>query len=191
VAAHRDLDVQDVLLAVKSLASKSLLAMDTRDPPSRYRFLHTTRVYALKKLLHSGEYLDVSRRHCEYVRKLLTNLETDWRLTSPGWIKEFNLALDDVRAALDWAFSSTGDPLLGVEITIASVPFASQLGLVDEFRVRAKQAWMCLERLSNREAAVERHLRATLTNMIPAPPNDQPESKPLPPSRFGNGESGE
>jgi predicted ATPase/DNA-binding winged helix-turn-helix (wHTH) protein len=191
VAAHRDLGVQDVLLAVRSLASKSLLAFDTRDPPARYRLLHTTRVYALKKLSNSGEYLDVSRRHCKYVRKLLRNLETDWHSTGPGWIKEFDLALGDVRAALDWAFSSTGDPLLGVEITIASVPFASQLGLVDEFRVRAKQAWMCLEDLSNREAAVEPHLRATLTNMIPTPPNDQPESRPVPPSRFGNDVSGE
>ena len=191
VAAHRDLGVQDVLLAVRSLASKSLLAMDTRDPPSRYRLLHTTRLYALKKLSNSGEYLDVSRRHCEYVRKLLRNLETDWRLTNPGWIKEFDLALGDVRAALDWAFSSTGDPLLGIEITIASVPFASQLGLVEEFRIRGKQAWMCLERLSNREAAIESQLRATLTNMIRTPPNDRSESIPVSPSRFGNDESGE
>ena len=121
----------------------------------------------------------------------MRSLETHWPLTSPGWIKEFDLAVGDVRAALDWAFSSTGDPLLGVEITIASVPFASQLGLVDEFRVRAKQAWMCLERLSNREAAVEPHLRATLTSMIPTPPNEHPESRPVPPSSFGNDVLGE
>jgi predicted ATPase/DNA-binding winged helix-turn-helix (wHTH) protein len=191
VAAYRDLGVPDVVLAVRSLASKSLLAMDTRDPPARYRLPHTTRVYALRKLSKSGEYLDVSRRHCEYVRKLLRSLETHWPLTSPGWIKEFDLAVGDVRAALDWAFSSTGDPLLGVEITIASVPFASELGLVDEFRIRAKQAWMCLERLSNREAEAEPHLRATLTSMVPTPRNDQPESRPVPPSSFGNDGLGE
>jgi predicted ATPase/DNA-binding winged helix-turn-helix (wHTH) protein len=133
VAAYRDLGMQDVVIAIKSLAVKSLLATDTSDHPTRYRLLHTTRVYALKKLSQSGDYLHVSRRHCECVRKLLRGFETDR-------VKEFGLALGDIRAALDWAFSSTGDPLLGAEITVASIPFALQSGLADELRGRVEQA---------------------------------------------------
>ena len=147
VIAYGDLEVQDVVRGIRSLAIKSLLAKNSRDP-GRYRLLHMTRVYALKKLSNSGDYLDVSRRHCEYIQLLLRSFETNSDLTGQGWVKEFALALDDVRAALDWSFSSTGDPLLGAEITVASVPFASQLGLSDEFGVRAEQAWMCLERLT-------------------------------------------
>jgi predicted ATPase/DNA-binding winged helix-turn-helix (wHTH) protein len=177
VAAYRDLGMHDVGIAIRDLSVKSLLALDNRHSPARYRLLHTTRIYALRKLSKSGDYLDVSRRHCEYVRELLRRLETDSDPTGLGWLKEFDLALHDVRAALNWAISPTGDPLLGAEIIVASVPLASQRGLANEFRVRAEQAWRGLER----EPAVEPQLRAALTSVIPNPPNDQPEARPASP----------
>src|SRR5262249_6554789 len=47
---------------------------------------------------------------------------------------------DNVRAALDWAFSADGDPLIGVALTASAAPLWFQLSLVDECRSRVEQA---------------------------------------------------
>jgi predicted ATPase/DNA-binding winged helix-turn-helix (wHTH) protein len=137
VAAHQGLSVQDVLTAVMSLALKSLITTDTSVDPPRHRLLYTTRAYALEKLSESDAYMTVSRWHCQYVQKLLRHAATSSPMTSRlEWINRFGFAIDDIRAAIDWAFSPTGDPILAAELTAASVPFAFRLGLVDEFRER-------------------------------------------------------
>ena len=40
--------------------------------------------------------------------------------------------IDNVRAALDWAFAPDGDATIGVGLTIAAVPLWFQLSLLDE-----------------------------------------------------------
>ena len=53
--------------------------------------------------------------------------------------------LDNVRAALDWAFSSEGDPHIGVALTVAVVPLWEQLSLFGECRERVERALAVLE----------------------------------------------
>jgi tetratricopeptide (TPR) repeat protein len=62
------------------------------------------------------------------------------RLPAVDWLEEHRLMIDDVRAALDWAFSPDGDAALGVSLTVAAVPLWFQLSLVTECCNRVESA---------------------------------------------------
>jgi predicted ATPase/DNA-binding winged helix-turn-helix (wHTH) protein len=163
VAAHRGVGMRDARTAVKTLAVKSLLTTDTSVDRTRYRLLYMTRVYALEKLSKSDDRASAPRWHCEYVQKLLRHAETDRDTTSRlQWVNRFAFAVDDIRTAIDWAFSPAGDPILGAELTAASVAFGFQPGLMDEFRERVEQALSCLDQLPNRQPIIATRLRAAL-----------------------------
>lgn len=166
VAGHRGLCVRDVLTALTSLAVKSLVVADKSVDPLRYRLLYTTRVYALEKLSKSDEWAAVSRWHCEYVHNLLIGAEADWDTTSRlEWVNKLAFAVEDIRTAIDWAFSKPGDPISGAELTAAAAPFGFQMGLMDEFRERVEQALTCLDQLPSRQPVIEARLRAALAAM--------------------------
>jgi predicted ATPase len=89
---------------------------------ARYRLLDTTRAYALEKLTESGEYGPVARRLAEYGRDVLERTETRFeRRPSDEQATDYRL-IDNLRAALDWAFSPDGDASIGVALTTAAVP---------------------------------------------------------------------
>src|SRR5437899_8290884 len=48
--------------------------------------------------------------------------------------------LDNIRVALNWAFSPRGDAALGVALTVAAVPLWMHLSLMTECRVRVEEA---------------------------------------------------
>lgn len=54
---------------VERLASKSLLSVEQGSGVTRYRFLNTTRTYALDKLEHSGHLRTFELRHSRYIRR--------------------------------------------------------------------------------------------------------------------------
>jgi predicted ATPase len=54
---------------VQRLVAKSLLSMDQVNGATRYRFLNTTRTYALEKLEHSGHLGRFERRYWHYVSR--------------------------------------------------------------------------------------------------------------------------
>ena len=155
-----------------------LFRSDTSNNLTRYQLLNVTRAFALEKLSQSEDFLDVHRRHCEYIHRLLGHAKTNRDMTGRlGWDETFDFLIADIRAALDWALSPTGDPVLAAEITVASIPFGFKLGLVDELRGRAEQALVLLERLSSRQPVVESRLRAALTKMSLSQPEEPMESK--------------
>lgn len=89
----------------------------------QYRLLETTRAYALEKLTESGESQPVARRHAEYYRDLLERAEAEWEIRPTAeWLGAYARHTDNMRAALDWAFSSSGDAAVGVALTAAAVP---------------------------------------------------------------------
>ena len=55
--------------AVERLALKSLLSLEQGSGVSRYRFLNTTRTYALEKLERNGALRDVERRYARYINR--------------------------------------------------------------------------------------------------------------------------
>ncbi|MCW6511852.1 ATP-binding protein [Lichenifustis flavocetrariae] len=131
----------DVVAAVLQLAATSLLHVDKADTTAIYRLLDTTRVYATEKLVASGRLDQARRQHADYVRMRLAAAEAEWKAArQDDWWARNGSLVEDVQAALDWAFSPEGDARTGIELTISSAPLwlgRSQLG---EYWTRVTQS---------------------------------------------------
>ena len=147
VAASIDISGSDVVDAIANLVGKSLLSTDVGGAVVRYRLLETTRAYAREKLIESVEVDHVARRHAEYYRDLFQRAEADSETRPTAeWLAAYRPYLDDVRLALDWAFSPSGDAGVAVALTVAAIPLWAQVSLVIDCRGRAEQAIACLGR---------------------------------------------
>jgi predicted ATPase len=126
---------------LSGLVAKSLVVAEIAGTPACYRLLDTTRAYALEKLQQSGEREWLLHHHAEYYRHLFEQAEVEWE-TRPAleWLHDYGWRIDNLRAALDWAFSPEGDASIGVALTVAAIPLWTHLSLLDECRSRAKQA---------------------------------------------------
>ena len=141
VATSADIPASEIADAVANLVGKSLLSADVSGAVAHYRLLETTRAYAREKLLGSAEFDPCARRHADYYRHLLqhADAELETRRTAE-WLAAYRPRIGDVRAALDWAFSPSGDVSIGVALTAAAVPLWTHLSLLSECRTRVEQA---------------------------------------------------
>jgi predicted ATPase/DNA-binding winged helix-turn-helix (wHTH) protein len=175
IASSTDLAASDVAECVANLVVKSLVTAEFGGPAVNYRLFETTRVYAHEKLSESGEAPLFARRHAEYFTNLFrrADLESHQRSTA-AWLCSYGAQIDDVRAALDWAFGSNGDPDLGIALTIVAVPLWLQLSLMEECRRQVERALASARTSSIRDARRDMQLSAALgsvlvyTNMGPA-----------------------
>ena len=124
------------------LVAKSLVVADVSGTKPRFRLLDTTRAYAIEKLDESGERERIARRHAEYYRDLFERAEGEAGARPTGeWLADYAREIDNLRAALDWAFSPRrrcrGS---GSALTAAAAPLWMRLSLHKECRSRAKQA---------------------------------------------------
>jgi predicted ATPase/DNA-binding winged helix-turn-helix (wHTH) protein len=163
VTAIGEIAGSDIVDCAANLVAKSLVAADFDGATAWYRLLETTRAYALEKLTQSGEFEQVSRRHAEYYRDLLEQAKVELK-TRPAseWLAAYGREIGNLRAALYWAFSPTGDVAVGVALTIAAVPLWGQLSLVQECRVCVERALASLEPEAGRGASQEMKLYAAL-----------------------------
>ncbi|MBV9246547.1 MAG: winged helix-turn-helix domain-containing protein [Methylobacteriaceae bacterium] len=134
----------DAIDRLAELASKSLVTTDLGDSEPRFRLLETTRAYALDKLDESGERGRMARCHAEYLSNLLERAGSEAEARrSTRVLASHPRQIDDVRAALDWAFSPKGDASVGVALTAAAVPLWVHVSLFEECRTRIEQALAC------------------------------------------------
>jgi predicted ATPase/DNA-binding winged helix-turn-helix (wHTH) protein len=131
----------DVVDELSSLVSKSFLMPDGSATAGRWRLLETIRVYALEKLRDAGDLEHARRRHAEFFRQLIAVSANG---PSPRSLIEnmalFGRELDNVRAALDWAFAPNGDAGTGAILTAAYAPVWLNMALLFECRERTEQA---------------------------------------------------
>ncbi len=121
---------EDLLAA---LVAKSLVAVETTTDETLYRLLDTTRLYAGEKLADTGELPDVMARFSGYLCAALESAEQDLYSAPPDqWPEDFAQQVPGLRVALDWAFGTSGDALLGVRLTVAALPLFFRLSLLDE-----------------------------------------------------------
>jgi len=151
VATGGSVSVADVLGGVASLVDKSLVAADVGSAVARYRLLDTTAAYARSQLAaHPGEFEQIARRHAKFHLDLLDRAEAEaTRQSSRDSSIDYGAHIDNVRAALDWSFSSGGDSAIGVRLTIAALSMWLHLSLPDECRRRASRALECVKSGSN------------------------------------------
>ena len=141
VTAGTDFAPPDVVELVANLVAKSLVTAGVGGAGIHYRLLETTRAYALDQLSKSGELEPTARRHAEYHRDLFERAEVEWETTpTSDWLAVYLTQIDNMRAALDWAFSPSGDTEIGVALTVTAVPLWFQLSLMDECRGRVERA---------------------------------------------------
>ncbi len=141
IASSADVTAADVVDGVATLVGRSLVSTDLGGGGPSYRLLETTRAYALEKLRESGELEQFSRRHAEYYRTLCDQLDLEGDRRPIGdWLATYRHDLDNVRLALDWAFSPAGDPAIGVAVTVAAVPLWTHLSLMKECCARVEHA---------------------------------------------------
>jgi predicted ATPase/DNA-binding winged helix-turn-helix (wHTH) protein len=141
VAAADGLDAFAIVESLSDLVARSLVAPDVSRDETRFRLLETTRVYAREKLALGRDGAPLARRHAAYCLDRLEWGEANWS-SSPAadWLAVLGGLIDDVRAALAWAFAPAGDAGLGLELTVKSAPLFFQLSLADEYRQHAQRA---------------------------------------------------
>lgn len=146
VASAEDIPAAEVDDGIANLAAKSLVAVEATEGAVHYRLLETTRAYGREKLDQGDEVEPLRRRHAEYHRALFERAEAEWETRpTPEWQAIYARQLGNLRTALDWAFSPSGDPALGVALTVAAVPLWHQLSLVDECLAAVRRALAALD----------------------------------------------
>ncbi|MBP0588667.1 helix-turn-helix transcriptional regulator [Paraburkholderia sp. LEh10] len=151
VATEPDMPIASVISSLSELAAKSLLTVGFSGAVAQYRLTESTRAYAMEKLRDEGELQHIATRHMHYLQERIEHgrmLVGDAAQGLPG--SEPRLALDDARAAFEWAFSPGGNPALGVALAGSLVGTLLQSSLVHECYERAGRALAALDTLPPR-----------------------------------------
>lgn len=146
VMRESGLDASAVLDGIANLVTKSLVALDQSAAPARCRLLETIRAYALEKLVKHGEAELAARCHAAYFRDLFAVSErgSGWRLSREDLSAGLR-EIDNVRAALDWCFSPSGDMEIGADLTAAYGAVWMCLSLMAECGARCERALLDFE----------------------------------------------
>jgi len=167
VMSQSDDDAAVVGEGIANLVAKSLVSRDGSTQPGRWRLLETIRAYALEKLAESGELDAASRQHAEFFRDLIVPAGTNEVLQlSIDDVARYGREIDNVRAAIDWSFSPSGDIANGVDLTAAYVPVWLHLSLMQECRERCERALRALAPKSASHARLQMWLQIGLGNSL-------------------------
>ena len=124
-----------------SLVDKSLVVATLSGRIPRYNLLETTRAYARQRLAEAGEADSYLRRHAEHTSAVFDRAQAEWGgRPVRDWLQSHAGQLGNLRAALDWAFSSNGDGEIGAALTAAAAPLLFHLSLLDEGMARVERA---------------------------------------------------
>jgi predicted ATPase len=170
-------DASAVLDGIANLVAKSWVALDKLGGNARWTLLETIRAYALEKLAENAEADIAAEHHASYFRDLFTPQARGARSS----LSDEDLArrvreIDNVRAVLDWSFSSAGDTAIGIDLTAAYVPVWRHLSLMSECRERCERALLGLEPhvTANMRLRMELQIASRLRSSSPwAPQNRQ------------------
>ena len=149
-----------VMEGIANLVEKSLLGFDGPTGSNRWRFLETTRAYAFEELTESEQAGPTARRHAEFFRELIVPT-SGIQLTSEQ-VARFGREIDNVRAALDWAFSPEGDAATGIVLTAAYVPVWFNLMLMVECTDHVERALEMLKPELNISVSLRAQLHVKL-----------------------------
>ncbi|MBR0788383.1 winged helix-turn-helix domain-containing protein [Bradyrhizobium manausense] len=152
VAASQGIDEAEAVEAISNLLSKSLIATSPAERRLRYRLLDTTRAFVGDKLVESGESARVARAHAEYFRDFLHDISVkSTGMQSAGGFLPYADHLSNVRAALTWSFSETGDRAIAVDLAAAAAQFFLELTLLTECHSWTQQALASADMVDSRK----------------------------------------
>jgi predicted ATPase/DNA-binding winged helix-turn-helix (wHTH) protein len=159
------------------LVAKSLVVADVGGARPRFRLLDTTRAYAIEQAAGSGESERIARGHAEYYRRLFERAEGEAPARpADEWLADYAPEIDNLRTALDWAFSPGGGGSIGVALTAAAVALWMRLSLPEECRGRVTRALAALGAEASRDASHEMKLHAAVgVSLINSRGSNSPE----------------
>jgi predicted ATPase len=162
-------DAVAVLDGIANLVTKPLLVLDRSAVPTRWRMLETIRIYALEKLAWHGEAEHTARCQAMYFREVFARAErrSGWRLSREDLSAGLS-EIDNVRAALDWSFSPSGDMEIGADLTVAHGAIWMSLSLMAECGARCERALLAFEPGGQANAPRRLRLRALFGSVLVA-----------------------
>ena len=175
----------DAVEGIADLVAKSLISADVGATDVRYRLLDTTRAYAKQKLVDRGEYDIYAGHHARHALEWARRAEAAWTVwASPDWLEEYRTWLDDIRGALRWAFSPTGDAIAGIALSIAAIPLWLEVVPTDESRAHLERALASLTAQPAHDERDELKLLSALCLIMPntigiTPVDDAPWTQAL------------
>jgi predicted ATPase len=148
------------------LASSLLESSCDEDAGVHYLLTLPTRSFALGKLVCDGEQDLIARKHAQYLQCVLEYAEVEFDRREPGrWMTYYDRLIGDVRAALDWAFSPSGDASIGVDLTMAAIPLWLTSSKPDELQHRIGRALKSGAALSHPGRQIRLRTAARLAGM--------------------------
>ena len=147
-----------------TLVDKSLVTARLSSRKLLYSLLETTRAYAQQKLAEVGEAGSYKRRHAEHTRAAFDRAQAEWGgRPVKDWLQAYSGQLGNLRAALDWAFSSEGDGAIGAALTATAAPLLFHLSLLDEGMARVERAiaWTKDQPSPDRRLVLQLHAAST------------------------------
>ena len=145
VASETEADKADVIDAVASLVTKSLISTTVVNELTYYRLLDTTRAYAAAKLAERDEADRIARRHAIFYAKFLEHDEIIQSVFGEHDLSAYAPHIGNVRAALGWALSERGDVAVGIELATWAAPLFFGLSLLEECRGWCERALAALD----------------------------------------------
>ncbi|MEZ4730007.1 MAG: tetratricopeptide repeat protein [Caldilineaceae bacterium] len=146
-------DLLDVLTALTDKSLVQVQESDNGEP--RFLLLETIREFAAEQLQARGAADAVAQAHADYYRTLVE----PWDMNAPAWLTDIERELDNLRAALRWYLSRTG------QLVDQSEPLL-QLGRILRrfwfWRDWITEGRWWLEQMLTKTAAVESEARAEL-----------------------------
>ncbi|WP_394831571.1 helix-turn-helix transcriptional regulator [Pendulispora rubella] len=154
------------LTYLSNLFAKSLVTADIGAEVPLYRLLDTTRAFATEKLaaVGDGQWEGAATRHAEYVLSALHAAELEWEGSDPKvWADRHRHLIDDLRGALQWATSETGDLAISAKLMADSSLLWISLSLLDEYGQRLESTF---ERLTNATVFIDPAISVRLWDVL-------------------------
>jgi predicted ATPase/class 3 adenylate cyclase len=109
VCSGAGVEDREALDLLTSLADKSLVGVEQREGPSRYRLLETVRQYAREKLSECGGDEEVRERHRDYFLALAEQAEPKLMgVEQAAWLQRLEEEHENLRAGLEWSLVEAG-----------------------------------------------------------------------------------
>jgi predicted ATPase len=161
VAADDQTDATEVAGAIVSLINKSLIWVVPIDGTAHHRLLDPTLAYAAEKLAQTSGSEAVAKQHAHFYAHYLSSRAGKGVAITIEDVAVAGPYLGNIRAALDWSFSSAGEAGVGVRLAAAAAPLFFQHSLFVECIRWCEQGLAALPR-SDEGSATHLTLRAFL-----------------------------
>lgn len=127
--------------ALAQLVAKSLVVANLIRGSLSYRLVESSWVYASQRLIGAPDLERVKRHFALRVLARMHQAERDWSfLASQEWLGRYADQLDDLRAAINWAFGPDGDARTGFDLVVAALPLWQELSAFEEMLAAIDQA---------------------------------------------------